>query len=235
MTEEQEGGRRAKRRCARNRFTSSAMPSAIHYVGYVRRAGLLCRAAVVPRRRCVAAGPASPPAPAAWPSLTPLLVPSHAHITQLQVEDDETPEMITAKFAELERIQAAPSAPAAAAQLPAEATEEQEPLQQAAAEQEGGRPISAAPAPEPAPAAPQPQPGGGLTDAQLLEVFKQTSMFNVRTALGDNAMLLGIDDILEATGDRCGCRRAGVGHACMGKRRRGQRGARTGCSAGSLV
>lgn len=31
----EEGGRRAKRRCARNKYTSSALPSAIHYVGYV--------------------------------------------------------------------------------------------------------------------------------------------------------------------------------------------------------
>lgn len=43
---------------------------------------------------------------------------------------------------------------------------------------------------------------GGLTDEQLLQVFKQTSMFNVRTALADNQMLMGIDEILEATNER---------------------------------
>lgn len=35
MSAEEQGGRRAKRRCARNKYTSTAMPSAIHYVGYV--------------------------------------------------------------------------------------------------------------------------------------------------------------------------------------------------------
>lgn len=37
MTED--GGRRAKRRCAR-KYTSTAMPSAIHYVGYVSGSAL---------------------------------------------------------------------------------------------------------------------------------------------------------------------------------------------------
>lgn len=32
---------------------------------------------------------------------------------------------------------------------------------------------------------------GGLTDAQLLEVFKQTSVFNVRSALAGNEVLMG--------------------------------------------
>lgn len=37
--QEAQEGRRAKRRCARNRFTAGAMPSAIHYVGYVSGRG----------------------------------------------------------------------------------------------------------------------------------------------------------------------------------------------------
>ena len=51
----EEGGRRAKRRCARNKYTSTAMPSAIHYVGYVsRRSGgwQACRRLLPAARRC---------------------------------------------------------------------------------------------------------------------------------------------------------------------------------------
>jgi hypothetical protein len=36
MTEDE--GRRAKRRCARNKYVGASMPSAIHYVGYVSAA-----------------------------------------------------------------------------------------------------------------------------------------------------------------------------------------------------
>ena len=32
---------------------------------------------------------------------------------------------------------------------------------------------------------------GGLTEAQLLEIFKQTSVFNVRSALAGNEVLMG--------------------------------------------
>lgn len=35
---EEEGRGRAKRRCARNKYVGGAMPSAIHYVGYVSAA-----------------------------------------------------------------------------------------------------------------------------------------------------------------------------------------------------
>uniref|UniRef100_A0A1D2A723 Uncharacterized protein n=1 Tax=Auxenochlorella protothecoides TaxID=3075 RepID=A0A1D2A723_AUXPR len=45
---------------------------------------------------------------------------------------------------------------------------------------------------------------GCLTDAQLLEVFKQTSIFNVKTALADNEALLSIDDLLCQYADRYG-------------------------------
>lgn len=124
-----EGGRgRAKRRCA-SRSRSTAVPSAVHYVGYV--------------------------------------------------EDDETPEMIMAKFAELEKIKHAIADKAP----PTEEDAPEDPQQQ---QQQ------------------QEQPDQQLNDEQLLEVFKQTSMFNVRTALDNNTMLLGIDEILEATGDRYG-------------------------------
>ena len=43
---------------------------------------------------------------------------------------------------------------------------------------------------------------GQLTEEQLLEVFRQTSMFNVRTALADNEGLMGIDELLEAASER---------------------------------
>jgi hypothetical protein len=44
--------------------------------------------------------------------------------------------------------------------------------------------------------------GVGLTDEQLLQVFKQTSIFNVRSALAGNESLV---DGTEADGmDRCG-------------------------------
>ncbi|KAL4425126.1 hypothetical protein ABPG77_008231 [Micractinium sp. CCAP 211/92] len=174
MTEEQ-GGRRVKRRCARNKYTSTAMPSAIHYVGYV--------------------------------------------------EDDETPEMIMAKFTELERIQAAAdaaraaqaaaatTAPGGAAQQQAQQQEQQQledgqpqqaglqqqaqqEQQQQQQQQDGAQPAGGLPFRELADEA------VGLTDEQLLEVFKQTSMFNVRTALQDNDILLGIDEILEHTSER---------------------------------
>ena len=34
---------------------------------------------------------------------------------------------------------------------------------------------------------------GGLTEAQLLEIFKQTSVFNVRSAMANNEVLMGAD------------------------------------------
>ncbi|KAL4447954.1 hypothetical protein ABPG75_005173 [Micractinium tetrahymenae] len=166
MTEEQ-GGRRAKRRCAR-KYTSTAMPSAVHYVGYV--------------------------------------------------EDDETPEMIMAKFVELERIQAAAdaarTAKAAAAATDAQQQQEQQQQpgqqqqqpeqqqQQPEHQQQPGQQQGSAPSPAGPGAQQQEADEGGLTEEQLLEVFKQTSMFNVRTALQDNDILMGIDEILEHTSER---------------------------------
>lgn len=169
-------GRRAKRRCARNRFTAGAMPSAIHYVGYVsagdRAAGGL------PSQHCLP--PPPPPAarcrqPAAFPypsRRTPSNQPSTC-----QVEDDETPEMIMAKFAELERIQAAAAA-AKAAQGPAGAAQQQQ--GEAGGEMgEQGPQLGGAGGDPQQPAATAQQQGaggseeGGLTEEQLLEVFKQ--------------------------------------------------------------
>jgi N6-adenosine-specific RNA methylase IME4 len=128
-------------------------------------------------------------------------MPSAVHYVGY-VEDDETPEMIMAKFIELEQIKAAAEEARQAAQL--SAAEPGEPAGDGAAAApaapagDGG-----AAAPEAAPAA----PGGGaqdLSDEQLLQVFKQTSMFNVKTAMQDNAMLLGIDEVLEYTHERYG-------------------------------
>lgn len=128
MSSEDNGPRRAKRRCARGSRFASSVPSAVHYVGYV--------------------------------------------------EDDETPEMIMAKFAELEKIkQTREEAKATTAEEGAETTE--------ATVEEGEDPRDQ-----------------DLSDEQLLEVFKQTSMFSVKTALQDNEMLMSIDELLEQTNER---------------------------------
>ena len=137
-----------------------------------------------------------------------------------------------AKFAELERIKvagkqaqaaqtvaAAGDAPVSGAPVAADAgacagaagqdTQQQQQQQQQDMQQHGAAAAAAAEPPGgTTTAAGGAEAGGGegqggLTDEQLLEVFKQTSMFNVRTALQDNEMLLGIDEILEATNERC--------------------------------
>ncbi|KAK9804306.1 hypothetical protein WJX72_006023 [[Myrmecia] bisecta] len=100
---------RPKRRCARSK--SSALPSAVHYVGYV--------------------------------------------------EDDETPESIMRKFEEMETVRAAGSSRA---------------------------PLGAGTV--------------AMTDAQLVEVFKQTSMFNVKSVLANNEVLLGGGDCAEDANER---------------------------------
>jgi len=113
-------------------------------------------------------------------------VPSAVHYVGY-VEEDETPEMIMAKFAELEEIQRKASEAkeqGAGAKNPSDGEEELGVLVAAA---DGDQDSQL-----------------GLTDEQLLQVFKQTSMFNVKTALQDNAMLTGIDDILEDLDGRYG-------------------------------
>uniref|UniRef100_A0A1D2AEX0 Uncharacterized protein n=1 Tax=Auxenochlorella protothecoides TaxID=3075 RepID=A0A1D2AEX0_AUXPR len=98
------------------------------------------------------------------------------------VEDDETPEMIMAKFEALDRIQASSHSPGEEGKAGNVNTVGLEIL---AAVEERSR-------------------DGCLTDAQLLEVFKQTSIFNVKTALADNEALLSIDDLLCQYADRYG-------------------------------
>ncbi|KAL4531484.1 hypothetical protein Ndes2526B_g04403 [Nannochloris sp. 'desiccata'] len=140
--------RRPKRRCASRNVHTSAMPSAVHYVGYV--------------------------------------------------EEDETPEMIMAKFQELERIQKA-VIEAKKGEVAA--------VEGAAADGADAAAANGAEGNEDATATVTTENNDdiqALTDEQLLEVFKQTSMFNVKTALQDNAMLMGIDEMLDHQADRYG-------------------------------
>jgi len=141
--------RRPKRRCASRNVHTSAMPSAVHYVGYV--------------------------------------------------EEDETPEMIMAKFQELERIQKA-VVEAKKDQIETVDVNAAGTVEAAAANvAEGNEDATVATA-----TTENVDDTQALTDEQLLEVFKQTSMFNVKTALQDNAMLMGIDEMLEHQADRYG-------------------------------
>lgn len=87
------------------------------------------------------------------------------------VEDEETPEMIMRKFETLERLQAnvaSGSAPTA--------------------EDEGAEGSGAAAENAAGAAGAEEQ---GMTEEQLLEVFKQTSQFTVKAALEGNDVLLG--------------------------------------------
>ena len=121
---------------------------------------------------------------------TKSLVPSAVHYVGY-VEDGETPEMIMKKFEELQRIQEAAqtrqrddvgSGPAPSGQHGTSAVGPSGSVADADPEGEG----------QPGTSRGQPQgqggPGddGGLDEASLLEVFKQTSIFNVRAALADN-------------------------------------------------
>ena len=115
-------------------------------------------------------------------------VPSAVHYVGY-VEEDETPEMIMAKFAELEEIQRKASE---AKEQDAKNPGAKNP---ADGEELGNLLVATADGV---------QEALGLTDEQLLQVFKQTSMFNVKTALQDNAMLTGIDDILGELDGRYG-------------------------------
>ncbi|KAG2486878.1 hypothetical protein HYH03_014472 [Edaphochlamys debaryana] len=125
-----------------------------------------------PKRRCVAAKSQ---------------VPSAIHYVGY-VEDDETPEAIMKKFEELERIQKA-----------AEARRQQQQAQpvgdnDAAPTASGPSPTAAedggaAPRPSTVTAQPNGQQDGGLDEEALLEVFRQTSIFNVRSALANNDVL----------------------------------------------
>ncbi|KAL3145500.1 hypothetical protein ABBQ32_003324 [Trebouxia sp. C0010 RCD-2024] len=83
------------------------------------------------------------------------------------VEEDETPEAIMKKFEELDKVMAAGQTEASTTK-PASDTEGEIPEQ-----------------PEPSYSADH-----GLTDDQLMEVFKQTSIFNVKSALANNQNLM---------------------------------------------
>ncbi|KAF8068428.1 clcD [Scenedesmus sp. PABB004] len=97
------------------------------------------------------------------------------------VEDEETPEMIMKKFEEMERIRAAPAARAAS---PGDGQEPAERGAGAAGPSVGGGGGTAG--------------GGGAGDAgagpldqaQLMQVFKATSMYNVKSVLSNNAALM---------------------------------------------
>lgn len=109
------------------------------------------------------------------------------------VEDDETPESIVRKFEELERIQAAArdataqqanAAPLRATTAVArfDAVPACEAPSSAAAGAHAGAVASSSVA--------QPAAEEGLTDEQLMQVFKQTSIFTVRSAADGNAALM---------------------------------------------
>jgi hypothetical protein len=116
-------------------------------------------------------------------------VPSAAHYVGY-VEDGETPEMIMRKFEEMERILAARQ-PAAAAAGGGGASGSQRPRGSSAGEQRAQQQGSEAPQ-----LAEQPDssPGGGLEEEQLHEIFKATSIFNVRSVLGGNEALMARRD-----------------------------------------
>ena len=116
-------------------------------------------------------------------------MPSATHYVGY-VEDEETPEMIMAKFLELERIQQAVQEAKDAPEAPVQNTDDKQgEIAAVPIEEDDVHPS---------------QNGQSLTDEQLLQVFKQTSMFNVKTALQDNAMLMGIDEMLGYTAERYG-------------------------------
>lgn len=121
-------------------------------------------------------------------------MPSAVHYVGY-VEDDETPESIARKFEELDRIQAAARGVApqhADAATPVSGTAAADADAQPSAMTDDGDVLSAADAAHAAagPADPQPASQEGLTDEQLMEVFKQTSIFTVRSAAEGNAALM---------------------------------------------
>jgi hypothetical protein len=114
------------------------------------------------------------------------LVPSAAHYVGY-VEEDETPEMIMKKFEALEKVMQAHG------KQDGDAMDNKE-NEDAAADAGAG--------PSKAPEAP-PAPGEmELDETQLVEVFKQTSIFNVRSALANNTVLMAGDHNAERPGER---------------------------------
>jgi hypothetical protein len=118
-------------------------------------------------------------------------MPSAVHYVGY-VEDDETPQSIAHKFEELERIQAA------ARGATAEHASSVSLLASTAAPGAGAVPADHAPLDAAAitadahrsPAEVQTAAEEGLTDEQLMQVFKQTSIFTVRSAADGNAALM---------------------------------------------
>ncbi|BDA48164.1 hypothetical protein COCOBI_11-4240 [Coccomyxa sp. Obi] len=107
---------------------------------------------------------------------TKAAMPSAIHYVGY-VEEDETPEMIMKKFEELEKVMAASEA------APAEAKSGEE-----GGEAETGEDMG------PGASSYDQDHMAGLTDAQLMEVFKQTSIFNVRSALANNDALMSTNE-----------------------------------------
>lgn len=131
------------------------------------------------RRRCV---------------LRKTAVPDATHYVGY-VEDEETPEMIMKKFEEMERIKAASKRPL-------------QPAEQQQADLAGPSSSSAAleAAADKADIAEQQQAaatdgGGQLDQQQLQELFKATSMYNVKSLLGNNEALM-VDAAAKQQADR---------------------------------
>lgn len=112
------------------------------------------------------------------------------------VEDDETPEMIMKKFEEMERIKAVTRRPAAAVSQP-----HADPAGPSSSTAAIGAAASsgAAPALQDAAAADE---EGPLDQQQLQEIFKATSMYNVKSLLGNNEALMVDSAAAKAQADR---------------------------------
>ena len=132
-----------------------------------------------PKRRCVT---------------TKNLVPSAVHYVGY-VEDDETPEAIMRKFEELERIQQA---------LAEKKQQKQQRAESVEPEDRAGTVRSSASPEDSVQAGSSPEAAGdddagpcdadeALDDEALLEVFKHTSVFNVRSAMQNNELFLEDD------------------------------------------
>lgn len=150
------------------------------------------------------------------------VVPSSVHYLGY-VEEDETPEAIEKKFEELAKVRALPGLNSklisvaglecasraafkvtrwlldaqveAAAGAASKAQREAREVEGSGAEPGSGGVAELAEA--------------GLTEEQLMEVFKQTSIFNVRSAMAGNEALLGADADA-GDSDRCVLR-----HSCL--------------------
>lgn len=105
------------------------------------------------------------------------------------VEDEETPEMIMKKFEEMEKIKAASRRPAHAAAAAAEPADAAGPSSSRAVSEAAaaGSDVIAA---EQTIAAAGDDAEGPLDQQQLQAIFKATSMYNVKSVLGNNEALM---------------------------------------------